>query len=189
MTITEKLNAFIENNEHGKILKKISDGELTYRNCINEWVDNVQAPILHEALAHESGFFYRDVPSGLEVKKVRTFDSGKLMMRHPKIYHPLLHPSIPNLVTAFYLDDCPLIYCNSNYGEKDNTKTDFQPYETVFTDEWIKVVERNKRKFVLSPADMEWRGYENELGTWSHLKTAILSFETEKDLFLTKEEN
>ena len=58
LTISEKLEQFHENNEHGKILKKIKDGKLTYRNVINDWVDEVQSPILREALNHESSFFY-----------------------------------------------------------------------------------------------------------------------------------
>ena len=35
LTISEKLEQFHENNEHGKILKKIKDGKLTYRNVIS----------------------------------------------------------------------------------------------------------------------------------------------------------
>ena len=195
LTITEKLEQFHENNEHGKILKKIKDGKLTYRNVINDWVDEVQSPILREALNHESSFFYRDKPSkGFGTsKKSRIFDAGRSMMRHPNIYHPLLHPSIPNLITAFYVDEAPLIYCNSNYGDKGekwvHRGLEFQPYDTVFTEDWVKVVERNKLKFMLSPEDMKWRGYEGaEVGEWKPFQTTVLSFETEKDLFLPKED-
>ena len=194
LTISEKLEQFHENNEHGKILKKIKDGKLTYRNVINDWVDEVQSPIIREALNHESSFFYRDKPSkGFGTsKKSRIFDAGRSMMRHPNIYHPLLHPSIPNLITAFYVDEAPLIYCNSNYGDKGekwvHRGLEFQPYDTVFTEDWVKVVERNKLKFVLSPEDIEWRGGEAEFGEHKSFQTTVLSFETEKDLFLPEED-
>ena len=195
-TITEKLNEFHANNEHGKILKKIKDGNLTYRNCVNDWVDKVQAPILHEALADESNFFYKENPSkGFgESKKIRTFDSGKMMMRHPMIYNPLLHPTIRNLITAFYIDECPLIYCNRNYGDPNQNDLakhgfEFSPYDTVMTEDWIKVVERNKLKFVLCPEDIEWRGGNADLGQWSNLQTTVLSFETEKNLFIAGDED
>ena len=63
LTISEKLEEFHANNEHAKILQKIKNGELTYRNVINDWVDEVQSPILHEAMDHESSYFYKDKPS------------------------------------------------------------------------------------------------------------------------------
>ena len=115
-------------------------------------------------------------------------------MRHPEIYNPLLHPSIPNLITGFYVDECPLIYCNKNYGDENQNDVsqhgfDFNPYETVMTEDWVKVVKRNKLKFVLSPKDIEWRGGDSYEGThWSHFQTTVLSFETEKDLFIAGEE-
>ena len=194
-TITEKLEKFHANNEHGKILKKINDGNLTYRNCVNEWVDNVHAPIALEAFENEENFFYKEKPSkGFgDSKKIRTFDSGKMMMRNPEIYNPLLHPSIPNLITAFYVDECPLIYCNKNYGDANRNDIainglEFRPYDTVMTEDWVKVIERNKLKFVLSPNDIEWRGGDSYEGTlWSNLQTTVLSFETEKDLFISGE--
>ena len=195
LTITEKLEQFHDNNEHGKILQKIKNGELTYRNVVNDWVDDVQSPILHEALEHESSFFYRDKSAkGFgKSKKYRIFDSGRMMMRHPKIYHPLLHPSIPNLITAFYVDEVPLIYCNSNYGENGtkhkNRGLEFQPFDTVLTQDWITVIERNKLKFMLCPEDIEWRGGTAEFGEWKNWQTTVLKFETEKDLFLPEEES
>ena len=36
LTISEKLEEFHANNEHAKILQKIKNGELTYRNVINQ---------------------------------------------------------------------------------------------------------------------------------------------------------
>ena len=195
-TISEKLEQFHDNNEHGEILKKINDGNLTYRNCVHEWVDNVHAPILHEALQNEANFFNKDKSSkGFgDSKKIRTFDSGKMMTRHPKVYHPLLHPSIPNLITAFYIDECPLIYCNKNYGDENQNDLaknglEFSPYDTVMTEDWVKVVKRNKLKFVLSPDDIKWRGGNADYGQWSNLQTTIMSFETEKNLFIAGEED
>ena len=56
------------------------------------------------------------------------------------------------------------------------------------TEDWVKVVKRNKLKFVLSPDDIKWRGGNAYLGQWSNLQTTIMSFETEKDLFIAGEE-
>ena len=56
------------------------------------------------------------------------------------------------------------------------------------TEDWIKVVERNKLKFVLCPEDIEWRGGNADLDN-GVISNHNLSFETEKNLFIAGEED
>ena len=169
---------------------------LTNGNIINEWVENVSTPILSKCLEDEKYYFYSHEGKGFGDNRVRRkFDAGKVMMDHPEIFHPILHPSLPNLITAFYVDGCPLIYCNENYGERVEEGSplalcgyEFYPLETVFSWEWIDIVERNKEKFPLTDEDLRFRGKDPETVTKKFLATGIIPFSTEKDLFLNTEE-
>ncbi len=170
---------------------------LTNGNIINEWVENVSSPILSKCLKEERYHFYTQEGKGFGDNKVkRKFDAGKMMMDHSEIFHPILHPSIPNLITAFYVDGCPLIYCNENYGERveEGTKLwddgyHFFPLETVFSWEWLEIVERNNAKFPLTDEDLRFRGKDPSTITKKYLATGIIPFSTEKDLFfITVEE-
>ena len=95
----------------------------------------------------------------------KTFNSGQVMLEEKEVFHPLCAPFTNDAVIGFFVDDAPLIYCDSRLDEE---------WRKFCSLSWDFVYELNKDRFFNSEGKA--------------VRTEFVTFDSPKFLDLHKKE-
>ena len=134
-------------------------------SVLDRFLEETLSPLMAKYINDENYYF-------IDEDGKRTWNTGQIMFDERESFHPILHPEKKGLVTAFWVDDAPLIYANEKYGIKKGLE--FQPDESIYSATWLAIQMENSNKFI----DDQGRRYQTHFST----------FICDKDLYLEKEE-
>tara|TARA_B100000965_G_scaffold283071_1_gene240953 strand:- start:1138 stop:1500 length:363 start_codon:yes stop_codon:yes gene_type:complete len=115
-------------------------------------------PLMEKYIKDENYYFINE-------QGKKTFNSGQVMLEESEVFHPLIAPFTTDAVVGFFVDDAPLIYCDSRLDE------DSREFMSLG---WDFVYNLNKDRFFNSEG--------------KEVRTEFLPFESPKSLDLPKKE-
>ena len=133
-------------------------------SILDNYLDRIMYPLAAKYMRNEDYYFLDD-------QGKRVFNSGRVMYEERDYFHPIFHPSPKEIITAFFVDDAPLIYCDSRYGEQFGS--DFKPDDLILTPQWEEVIRKNSSTFFAKNG--------------KHYETHIASFDCDRELRIDQE--
>ena len=110
----------------------------------------------------------------------KTFNSGLMMKEESDVFHPFFHPKDSSLITAFWVDDAPIIYIHPDFYEEkidDEGGCSYMPAPSIVTPEWFEIIDRSKGRFDTPP--------HLQLSFYKHL---FIDFKCDQQLRIDKKE-